>query len=332
MLRLITKDHQVISWYKDMPLPKEVVWIDLSTPSHSEIRWLEETHRIPLEFLLAPLDYDESPRYEVEDHFSLIIIRASLHFEEETMGKIPESESESSLSDVEEPYFTTPLGIIIDHSRDLIITITPEEEPLLNDFLQFQVKGFDPTNHTHFLLLIFYRTTLRYLRHLRDIDNEVTTLEKQFRQNVNNTDILTLLNYQKSLVYFATALRNHQFLFERLKRSRLFASLPEEDLELLEDIIIDTHQAIETTQIYLQIYSKISDAFASIINNNLNNVMKSLTIITVVLSVPILISGIYGMNIALPIQHHPNAFLFIMLFSLIITLIAYRIITIRFRL
>jgi magnesium transporter len=319
----------MIPWQKDLAPPKDIVWIDLCAPSHSEIRWLEENYRIPLEFLLAPLDYDETPRYEVEDHFTLIIIRASLHNEEEVSEQ--KSENENSFPGLEEPYFTSPLGIIIDHVHHLIITISPQEEPILNEFLQFQVKGFDPTDHTHFILLIFYRTTLRYLRHLRDIDNEVTSLEKQLRQKMNNAAILTLLDYQKSLVYFATALRNHQFLFERLKRSRLFAHLPEEDLELLEDIIIDTHQAIETTQISLQIYAKMSDAFGSIINNNLNNVMKSLTIITVVLSVPILISGIYGMNITLPLQDHPNAFLLILLFALVITIIAYRIITIRFR-
>jgi magnesium transporter len=277
-------------------IPTEVAprcWINLSAPTHNELHELNERYGIPMEMLTAALDPEERARYEQWDNHLLILLRVPI-------DNYDEAEEENGI-----PYITRPLGVVI--GPDVIVTVCTKENSVLNDFVERKVKQFNPEQRTKFVFQIFARTVLKYLRFLKDIELNTNDIERELRQSLKNDDLLKLMQQEKSLVFFTTSLRSNHYLFRRIRKSRLFKPLREEEKDLLEEVLIDNAQAIETAGIYTNILNSLMDALASVINNNLNSVMKSLTKVTILLMIPTLVTSIYGMNIGLPWQSHPNA-------------------------
>ncbi len=277
-----------------VPLPKQVsgCWIRCVDPTSEEIERLTKLG-IPQDFVTYSLDVDERPRIEREDDGTrLIILRIPMEFNE----------------DADLPFNTVPMGIIT--TDNYIVTVCKFDTDLLNDFINGRSRNFSTGKRNRMLLLILLRTAARYLDYLRQINKNVDQLEDQLTLSMRNKELLELLKYQKCLVYFTTALKANQLILEHLNKTHTFRAF-EEDEDLLEDVITENQQAIEMTAISNDILSSMMDAFASIISNNLNVVMKFLASITIVLSIPTIVTSFFGMNVNLPFAAHPLAFLFV---------------------
>ncbi|MDN5344647.1 MAG: magnesium transporter [Clostridia bacterium] len=271
-------------------------WTYLVNPSREEREKVSQAAGIPLDFLEYPLDEEESSRIEFSDEGILVII------------KIPVIRGEA--------YDTIPLGIII--TDDLLLTVCLEDGMLLQELAR--IKGFYTFKRTRFLLHILYVTSMLYLRYLRLIDRRSEAIRCELQRSTRNVELIRLLDLGKSLVYFTTSLKANQIVMEKLLRSHLlldpglevqtrFIKMYEEDRELLEDVITENKQAIEMGDIYTTILNSTMDAFASVISNNLNIVMKFLTAITIILMIPTMVTSFYGMNVPLPGQQSPLAYL-----------------------
>ncbi len=275
----------------------EGCWINLVNPAPEEITELQSRLNIPADFLTYPLDADERPRTEKEDNAILIILR------------VPYYQGESA--DI--PYTTVPLGIILTEQH--IITICRAQNGVISDLLSRRIKGLSTGKRYRLVLQIFLGVAMRYLSYLREINRTVEALEDRLQLSMRNRELQELLKYQKSLTYFTTALKSNELMMERLHRSQLFRIYPDDE-DLLEDVLTENQQAIEMTNIAASILSQMMDAFASIISNNLNVVMKFLTSFTIILTFPIMMASFYGMNVALPLQEMSSAFWIIMAISL----------------
>ncbi len=265
-------------------------WINVIDPTPEEIARLEEWG-IPSEMITYPLDMDEMARTERDNGFTFILMR------------IPQFLGEGA--DI--PYTTIPLGIII--GDKFVVTICKSDHPILQEMVNKPSRKLTPAKRNRFVLHFFLNAAYRYLNHLRQINKTVEMLEDKLQQSTRNREVLDLLKYQKSLVYFTTGLRSNEVMMERLQRTQMFSQY-EEDQDLLEDVLTENQQAIQMTNIASNILSSMMDAFASIISNNLNVVMKALAAITIVVNLPTIVASFYGMNVNLPLQNHPMAFFF----------------------
>jgi len=286
-------------------------WVNLINPTAEEREEVALQIGLPLDFIEYPLDEEESSRIEVEEGCVLIIIRVPV-----------------IRDDV---YDSIPLGIILTDNN--LVTVCLEDIVVLNDFLSSRAKGFYTFKKTRFLLQILYKTALNYLRYLRQIDKRSEEIQQKLHRSTRNEELIKLLSLEKSLVYFTTSLRANQFVMEKLLKTHLakdpesietqarLIKMYEEDEDLLEDVIIENKQAIEMSDTYTQILSNTMDAYASVISNNLNIIMKFLTSVTIVLMVPTMMASFYGMNIALPFQHSASAFLGIVTVSTALALL-----------
>ncbi len=277
-------------------------WVNLSNPTNEEIEELHRRMNIPLDFLTDPLDIDERSRIEMENKCVLIVIRTP-HFN----GR-----------DMEIPYITLPLGIIF--AEEFIITVCSRHDEVISDFISGKIRNFSTRNRSRFLLQVFLRTALLYLRYLKEINRITNVVEKELHKAMRNEELIKLLNIEKSLVFFTTSLKSNELMMERLQKSEVI-KMDIDDIDLLEDVRIDNRQAIEMTNIYSNILSGMMDAFASVISNNLNVVMKLLTAITIILMLPTLVASIYGMNVSLPFQNSKHAFLITMGISVVLSAI-----------
>jgi len=285
----------------EVPQPEAGCWADAVNPTAEEVDRLKALG-VPAHFLKHALDLGERPRVEHEQNTTLIVLR------------LPVARG----TEAEVPYQTLPLGIIL--TDRMIVTACRVQENLAHMLLARQQESVSTTQHSRFLLQLFFGVAETYLEQLAEINEAVEALEDRLEQSLQNREVLGLLRYQKSLTYFITALRSNRLMLERLRRSHLFEGAPQ-DLELLEDVLTETEQAIEITGIASDILSQMMDAFASIISNNLNVVMKFLAVVTVVLSVPTLIASLYGMNVGLPGEEHPLVFVAIVAVSAAISLL-----------
>ncbi len=288
---------------EEIKSPEDNCWINITNSNREEVNELSSRLVIPPEFLIYPLDIHERARIEIDEGCMLIILR------------VPVKEP----GDAEIPFITGTLGIIL--KDKIMITMLSQSNTLFNDFLNNKIKNFDIKNRINFLLQIFYQISFHYLNDLKEINIMTNSIEKELHKSMKNEELIKLLNIEKSLVYFTTSLKENEIMMERFQRIQLY-NLDEEATDLLEDVIIENKQAIEMANIYSNILSGMMDAFASVISNNLNVVMKILTSITIILMLPTLVASIYGMNIDLPLQHHPFAFPITMGISLICALIA----------
>ena len=245
-------------------------WIQMVNPSVAEGQMVADELNVDIEDVLAALDEEESSRIELQDGYTLILV------------DIPSIETRHD----KESYTTIPLGIIL--TDDEIVTVCTEDTPVLQVFLNNRVKEFSTKKKMRFVYQILYRISVLYQNDLRIIDKMRTEIED---------DLIALHELESTLVYFATSLRANGVVLERLTRYKRLEQYPE-DKELLGDVIVENKQAIEMTGIYRDIINGTRELMSTVIDNRLNNVMKSLTIITLIMAIPTVISGIYGMNVS----------------------------------
>lgn len=281
---------------------EEGVWINLVNPNENEINKLVEELNVESDFLKAALDEEERARIESDNGQTLIIVDIPI---EDTDGKLS-------------VYTTIPLGIII--IKHAIITVCLKEDTLLNDFIKKKVKTFFTQYKTRFVLQILFKNATRYLQYLKHIDKTSTRIEQDLHKSMKNKELIQMLTLQKSLVYFSTALKANEVVLEKLTKYEHVKFYPD-DTELLEDVIIENKQAIEMANIYSNILTGTMDAFASVISNNLNIVMKFLTSVTIVMAIPTMVSGFFGMNVKVPMTS-PYSFWIIIAISVFLCVAA----------
>ncbi len=252
-------------------------WINLVAPSEEEIDRVSQNLNIDRAFVSAALDEEETSRIEVEDGRTLIII------------DVPIIEKSDGIA----AYATLPLGIIV--TEDNIVTICLKETPTLREFTDGMVKEANPSLKTRFIFTIFLRAANRFLQYLRDINKLSSNIERQLYKSQRNKELIQLLDLEKSLVYFTTSLKADELTLNKILRGRII-KLYEDDQDLLEDVLIEIKQAMEMADIYSSILSGMMDAFASVISNNLNVIMKTLTSVTILITIPNVIYGFFGMN------------------------------------
>lgn len=280
----------------------EAWWIHLEEPDTAEVQQIITKYALEEDYITDLQDADENSRLEYEDGTLYIIMRVPVFYKHKT-SKLP--------------FATVPLGLII--LPQTIITISYFDNEVLSTFLDGKHRPFKITPQS-FILNIYLRTSVYYLRFLKEINRRTNNIENELHQSMKNKELIRLVRLEKSLVYFTTSLRSNEIVLERLQRLRWLQADPEGE-DMVEDVIIENKQAIEMTSIYSDILSGMMDAFASIISNNLNVVMKFLTLVTIVIALPTMVFSMYGMNIHLPLQNSPLAFLAVIGFSIIIALI-----------
>ena len=251
-------------------------WIDLTNPTRDEINRVIEKTEINQDLITKMLDADELPRIEVDNNATLIVIDTPLITEEKE-------------------YITHPLGIIITKSN-YIITVSTKKIDILDDFKKNTVPDFRTAKKTRFVIQILIKTISKYLRILKFINKGIDEKEEVLKKSTKNEDLIDLLGIEKTLVYFITSLRENKAVLDRLKRGNVI-DLYEGDSDLLDDAVVEMNQAIDMASIYRDILSSVTDTYATIVSNNLNDVMKFLTGMTIVLSIPTIISSFLGMNV-----------------------------------
>ena len=279
-------------------------WMALTDPTATEILEISEAYNIDPDHLRAPLDEEERSRIEAEDSYTLILV------------DIPSIEERSG----KDWYVTIPLGIIM--TEQMMITVCLEETPILTAFMDGRVKEFYTYMKSRFILQILYRNASQYLQYLRVIDKKSDVVEQKLHKAQKNRELMELLELEKSLLYFSTSLRSNEVVLEKLLRIEKIKKYPE-DTDLLEDVIVENKQAIEMANIYSGILSGTMDAFASVISNNLNIVMKFLATVTIVLSIPTMIASFYGMNVnshGMPFADSPYGFAIVLGLTLLLSL------------
>ena len=293
-------NHQTV----EVDNPEDAAWVNILPPlKQQEFTNLSDGLNIPLDFLTDSLDIDERARFEEEEKVKLIVIKTPTE--------------NNSFNESDAYYITIPICIILTHTQ--IVTVNSFENGAIKKFLNtFQNRHPDKKNMM--VLKVFEKITQTYMEYLKEINQRRNLMEQKLYASNRNEELLELMKIQKSMVYFVTALRSNEMLLLKLARTN-FLGLTDEEKEFLDDLAVDMSQALEMANIYTNILSSTLDAFASIINNNMNNVLKRLTSITIILSLPALVTGIYGMNVPLPYADSHYAFYIPILLSVGISII-----------
>lgn len=284
--------------------PEDGAWVNVVPPlKQEEFSELSAVLDIPIDFLTDSLDIDERSRFEEDDNVKLIVIKTPTE--------------NNSFNESDAYYITIPICIILTHNQ--IVTVNSFDNPAIKKFLNtFQNRHTDKRNMM--VLKIFEKIVQNFMEQLKEINQRRNTFEQKLYDASRNEHLLELMRIQKSLVYFLTALRSNELLLMKLQRTN-FLLLNEEEKEFLDDLIVDNSQGLEMANIYSNILSSTLDAFAGIIANNQNEVLKRLSVITIVLTLPVLVASIYGMNVPIPYQHSPNAFWIPIILSVGISLV-----------
>lgn len=280
-------------------------WINLVNPSEIEIKKVCENLKIQEDFIRDALDSEEKARIDKEDDDGTILFVVDV--------PIIEKNEENDV------YTTMPLGMIVVRD-DYFITVSLRKNKIIEDFEKRKIKDFQTYKKTKLIFQILYLNSSYYLNYLKQINKETEIAEYILKNSMKNKELLKLLSLEKSLVYFTTSLKSNELIMEKTMRGKII-KLYEEDEDILEDAITENRQAIEMSKIYSDILNGTMDAYASIISNNLNGVMKFLTSITIVLAVPTMISSFWGMNVGLPFQESKIGFLIMITISIILTLL-----------
>jgi len=270
-------------------------WINLVEPTTTELERVLTHSQVPRDFLTDPLDRDERPRFDYDEASYILIVHVPCIDE----------------SDEFVPYRTVPLGIIL--FGQSVITVCSMKTPVTTAFLDQIRRVCPPREQYRFAFRLLWHGGVLFLRYIHDIHQRTNALEEELHESISNEVLLKLLTIEKTLVYFTTSLKADTIALARANTARQL-SLSEDDRDQLEDGMVEYQQALETAQIHANILNGTLDTFASLINNNLNNVMKYLTVVTIFLAVPTLITSAYGMNIKLPLVDGPgNAHVFAVL-------------------
>ncbi len=282
-------------------------WISMTSPSATEILKVAKRYDIDIDDMKSPLDEEERSRIEKEDDYTMIVV------------DIPVIEKRND----KDWYETIPLGIFI--TEEAIITVCLRESRILRQFIKGLVPGFYTMKKTRFVYQILYNNAALYLHYLRVIDKTSEEIEQLLIENPSNRDLVQLYELEKCLVYFTTSLKSNEVVMEKLLKTNYIKHYAEDE-DLLEDVIIENKQAMEMTSIYRNVLRSMMSVFSSIIDNNLNQIMKLLAAVTIVVELPTLISAFYGMNLlpsSMPFSTHPWGFTIISVISFIICVICY---------
>ncbi len=274
------KDGQFIKLKKDEIETSQHIWVDARNVTQDEINFLQKTYSIDQELLMDVIDPDELSRIENWDSYILTIMRLPVF---------------SPNTDV--AYTTTPLGAIL--FPDKIITICWTNCEVLKDLSANRIKGLSLGDFPAFIIRILARADILFLRYLKEINRRTNSIQNELHDSIENAELIQLLNMEKSLMFFQTSLKSNQLLLEKIRRTRIL-NLDSDDKEWLDDVEIDNRQAMEMADTYSEITTGTMDAFASVISNNMNIIMKKLTVISLVLMVISFITSFWGMNIRLP--------------------------------
>ena len=278
---------------KETPEFSSSCWINLVEPSTTELEAVLTHSQVPRDFLTDPLDAGERPRFDWEDDATLLIVHVPM----------PVVDDEVS------PYRTVPLGIIL--IGETVITVCSAKTPVTTAFLDQIRRVCPPADRYRFAFRLLWHAGVLFLRYINDIHSRTSMLEDELHESISNEALLKMFQIEKTLVYFTTSLKADTIALARANTARQLV-LSEDDRDFLEDAMVEYQQALETATIHSNILNGTLDTFASIINNNLNNVMKYLTAATIMLAAPTLIASLYGMNIGLPFQGNAHAFAIVM--------------------
>lgn len=304
MLKIYNTDIET-NEFQELKEFKKGSWINLVNPSENEIKKVCESVQIQEDFIRDALDFEEKARidHEEDDDTTLFVVDVP----------ITENGEEGEVI-----YSTLPLGMIVVRD-DFFITVSLRKNKIIESFEKRKIKNFQTYKKTRFIFQILYLNSSFYLSYLKQINKETEVAEYILKNSMRNKELLKMLTLEKGLVYFTTSLKSNELVMEKTLRGKII-KLYEEDEEILEDAITENRQAIEMAQIYNNILNGTMDAYASIISNNMNGVMKTLTSITIILAVPTMISSFWGMNVNLPLQNNPLGFIVMILISIILTL------------
>lgn len=284
---------------------KKGSWINLVNPSENEIKKVCENVEIQEDFIRDALDFEEKARIDQEDDDHTILFVVDVPIIEK--------------SEENEVYTTMPLGMIVVRD-EFFITVSLRKNKIIESFEKRKIKNFQTFKKSRFIFQILYLNSSYYLNYLKQINKETEIAEYILKNSMKNKELLKMLSLEKSLVYFTTSLKSNELIMEKTMRGKII-KLYEEDEEILEDAITENRQAIEMAKIYSDILNGTMDAYASIISNNLNGVMKFLTSITIVLAVPTMISSFWGMNVSLPFEKSPFGFVIMIAIAVGLTLL-----------
>lgn len=287
---------------------KKGIWINMIAPTEEEIKKICNKLEIQEDFIRDSLDYEEKARIDIEEDDGTILF----------VIDVPIMEKENN----EEIHSTMPLGMIVVRD-DYFVTVSLKPNKIITDLEKNKNKNNAITyKKSRMILQIFYKNAEMYLSELKKINREKEKTEKELNSSMKNKELLKMLALEKSLVYFTTSLKSNEVVMEKTLRGKII-KLYDEDEDILEDAIIENKQAIEMSKIYSDILSGTMDAYASIISNNLNIVMKVLTTITIILSIPTIIGSYWGMNVNVPFAGNNFGFYIIIGISLLITILTY---------
>ena len=278
-------------------------WIQVTCPTEEDQQLLEEKFNIPDYFLSDISDTDERARYEYDDGWMLIILR---------IPYVKEIRSRT-------PYTTVPLGII--HKRDVTITVCYYETNMMIDFVSYQQKrGEGFTDYVDMIFRLFLSSAVWYLKRLKQINMLIEKAKRNLDREVNNESLIGLSRLQDSLTYFNTSIRGNETLLSKLKFK---LQIDELDADLIEDVNIEMTQARETTSIYSNILESTMDTYQSIINNNMNTIMRTLTSVTIILMLPTLVASFFGMNLVNGMESSPAGFIVAIIISVVISVVSW---------
>ena len=279
-------------------------WINIECPDAADFHFLQEQLKVPQSFLNDIADTDERPRTDTEGNWLLTILRIPV-----------QNKQNENL-----PFGTVPIGIIT--NNEIIISVCYYNTDLLPDFIEHtRRKGIIVRNKLDLILRLIYSSAVWFLKYLKQINLDISAAEKELERSIRNEDLLRLMRLQKTLVYFNTSIRGNEVMIGKLKT--IFQDTDYLDKELVEDVIIELKQALNTVNIYSDILTGTMDAFASIISNNVNTIMKRMTSLSIVLMLPTLIASFYGMNVDIHLEEVPFAFSLIVLFSIGLSTLAF---------
>ena len=303
MIAMYKTDDRII---REIEAYEPGAWINLTAPTLEECADISEQFGMDIADVRAALDDEESSRISIEDTYTLVLV------------DIPSAEVRNN----RHSYTTIPLGILM--TEEVVITVCAEETAVLRTFVEQRVREFSTKKQMRFTYQILYNACMVYQSLLRSIDHKRTEIEERIDQNTEEVDLIDLHELESNLVYFATSLRANGVVLDRLSR---YGNLRKynEDLELLEDVVIENKQAIEMTQIYRDIIKGTRELMSTVINNRLNNAMKYLAAITIVMSIPTIISGLWGMNVSgkwMPLSNTPFGFGILCMVTLAICIVA----------
>lgn len=304
MLKIYNTDIQT-NKFEEVSEFSKGCWINMVNPTEEEIKRVCESLKIQEQFIRYSLDFEEKARIDEEEDDGTLLFIIDV--------PIIEKNEEADI------FNTMPLGMIVVRD-DYFITVSIKKCKIIEEFEKKKIKNFQTYKKSRFIFQIFFSNASYYLNCLKQINKETEIAESILKTSMRNKELLKMLTLEKSLVYLSTALKSNELVMEKTLRGKII-KLYNEDEDILEDAITENRQAIEMAQIYNNILNGTMDAYASIISNNLNGVMKTLTSITIILAVPTMISSFWGMNVALPFANNPFGFVIMILIAIIVTLI-----------